>query len=208
MGRYTTWPCSQASARLGLKAHATFSGALAWPYLYPWPPRDNGLIDLAFSELAARWQPIVTAFEAVGVDLCFELHPGEDLHDGTSFERFAGLLGNPPRCAILYDPSHMLLQQMDYLSFIDLYHDRIGAFHVKDAEFHPTGRQGVYGGFADWRDRAGRFRSPGDGHIDFNGVFSRLTQYGYEAGRCWNGNAVSNPRHRVHVKVPLSYSAT
>lgn len=171
---------AQASARLGLKAHATFSGALAWPYLYPWPPRDDGLIDLAFSELAARWQPIVAAFGEAGVDLCFELHPGEDLHDGTSFERFAGLLGNAPRCAILYDPSHMLLQQMDYLSFIDLYHDRIGAFHVKDAEFRPTGRQGVYGGFADWRDRAGRFRSPGDGQIDFSGVFSCLAQYGYE----------------------------
>ena len=171
---------TRASARLGLKAHATFSGALAWPYLYPWPPRDEGLIDLAFSELAARWRPIVHAFEEAGIRLCFELHPGEDLHDGTSFERFAALLGNTPGCAILYDPSHMLLQQMDYLAFIDLYHDRIGAFHVKDAEFTPTGRQGVYGGFANWRDRAGRFRSPGDGQIDFGGVFSRLTQYGYD----------------------------
>jgi len=182
----TQWAISQlglaarASARLGLKAHATFSGALAWPYLYPWPPRDGGLIDLAFSTLAARWRPIVDAFDEAGVDLCFELHPGEDLHDGTSFERFASLLDNAPRCAILYDPSHMLLQQMDYFAFIDLYHDRIGAFHVKDAEFHPTGRQGVYGGFADWRDRAGRFRSPGDGQIDFGGIFSRLTQYGYD----------------------------
>ena len=182
----TQWAVSQlglaarASARLGLTAHATFSGALAWPYLYPWPPRDDGLIDLAFSTLAARWRPIVDAFDEAGVDLCFELHPGEDLHDGTSFERFAALLGNSPRCAILYDPSHMLLQQMDYLAFIDLYHDRIGAFHVKDAEFRPTGRQGVYGGFADWRDRAGRFRSPGDGQIDFGGIFSRLTQYGYD----------------------------
>ncbi|ATU73231.1 sugar phosphate isomerase/epimerase family protein [Komagataeibacter rhaeticus] len=182
----TQWACSRlglaarASARLGLQAHVTFSGALAWPYLYPWPPRDNGLIDLAFSELAARWRPIVDAFEDAGINLCFELHPGEDLHDGTSFERFAALLGNRQRCAILYDPSHMLLQQMDYLAFIDLYHDRIGAFHVKDAEFRPTGRQGVYGGFADWRDRAGRFRSPGDGQIDFGGIFSRLTQYGYD----------------------------
>ncbi|NVN38166.1 sugar phosphate isomerase/epimerase family protein [Komagataeibacter swingsii] len=169
---------ARASSRLGLRAHATFSGALAWPYLYPWPPRDDGLVDLAFSTLAARWRPIVDAFDEAGVNLCFELHPGEDLHDGTSFERFAALLGNAPRCAILYDPSHMLLQQMDYLAFIDLYHDRIGAFHVKDAEFHPTGRQGMYGGFADWRDRAGRFRSPGDGQIDFGGIFSRLTQYG------------------------------
>ena len=182
----TQWAISQlklaarASARLELKAHATFSGTLAWPYLYPWPPRDDGLIDLAFSTLATRWRPILDAFEDAGVDLCFELHPGEDLHDGVSFERFAALLGNSSRCAILYDPSHMLLQQMDYLSFIDLYHDRISAFHVKDAEFNPTGRQGIYGSFANWRDRAGRFRSPGDGQINFAGIFSRLTQYGYD----------------------------
>ena len=182
----TDWAQSQlllaakASARLGLKAHATFSGALAWPYLYPWPPRDEALTDLAFMTLAKRWRPVLDAFDAAGTDLCFELHPGEDLHDGTSFERFADLMDHHPRCAILYDPSHMLLQQMDYLAFIDLYHDRISAFHVKDAEFRPTGRQGVYGGFSDWRKRAGRFRSPGDGQIDFRAIFSRLAQYGYD----------------------------
>ena len=52
-------------------------------------------------------------------------------------------------------------------------------FHVKDAEFHPTGRVGVYGGYQSWQQRAGRFRSPGDGQVDFRGVFSKLTQYGY-----------------------------
>ncbi|WP_338422310.1 sugar phosphate isomerase/epimerase family protein [Acetobacter musti] len=182
----TEWAVSEllkaakASGRLGLNAHATFSGALAWPYLYPWPPRDDDLITLAFSTLAERWTPILNAFDEARTDLCFELHPGEDLHDGTSFERFLALTGNHPRCAILYDPSHQLLQQMDYLAFIDLYHDRIHAFHVKDAEFNPTGRQGVYGGYADWRDRAGRFRSPGDGQINFTGIFSRLAQYGYD----------------------------
>lgn len=171
---------AQASFRLGLSAHATFSGALAWPYLYPWPPHDPDLIALAFSTLAARWVPLLDAFDAVGVDLCFELHPGEDLHDGASFERFLDLTGGHPRCAVLYDPSHMLLQQMDYLGFIDLYHERIRAFHVKDAEFLPSARQGVYGGFSAWRERAGRFRSPGDGQIDFTGIFSRLSQYGYD----------------------------
>lgn len=69
---------------------------------------------------------------------------------------------------------------MDYLAFIDIYHERIKAFHVKDAEFHPTGRAGVYGGYAPWIDRPGRFRSLGDGQVDFRGIFSRLTQYGYD----------------------------
>ena len=81
---------------------------------------------------------------------------------------------------MLFDPSHFVLQQLDYLQFIDLYHDRIRMFHVKDAEFHPSGRQGVYGGYQPWIERAGRFRSLGDGQVDFAGIFSKLTQYGFD----------------------------
>ncbi len=170
---------AQASRNLGLNAHATFSGALAWPFFYPWPQRPAGLIDEAFKELGARWLPILQLFDEVGVDLCFELHPGEDLHDGVTFERFLAAVGDHPRANILYDPSHMILQQMDYLAFLDIYHDRIRAFHVKDAEFHPDGRSGVYGGYQDWIDRPGRFRSLGDGQIDFSQIFSKMAQYDY-----------------------------
>lgn len=170
---------ARASRNLGLTAHATFSGALAWPYLYPWPQRPPGLIETAFDELAARWQPILDAFEEAGVDLCYEIHPGEDLFDGATFEMFLERVGNHPRCNILYDPSHFLLQQLDYLQFIDLYHPRIKMFHVKDAEFNPSGRQGVYSGYQPWAQRAGRFRSLGDGQVDFGGIFSKLTQYGF-----------------------------
>jgi sugar phosphate isomerase/epimerase len=170
---------AQATRRLGLSAHATFSGALAWPYLYPWPPRPAGLVEDAFAELARRWRPVLDAFDAAGADVCFELHPGEDLFDGVSFEKFLSAVEHHPRAAILYDPSHMLLQQMDYLAFIDIYHERIKAFHVKDAEFRPSGRQGIHGGYQPWLQRAGRFRSLGDGQIDFRAIFSRLTQHGY-----------------------------
>ncbi len=170
---------ARASHRLGLATHATFSGALAWPYLYPWPQRPAGLVEEAFAELARRWHPILDAFDEAGVDVCYELHPGEDLHDGVSFERFLNAVGGHRRANILYDPSHFLLQQLDYLRFIDLYHERIKAFHVKDAEFRPDGRQGVYGGYGSWLERAGRFRSPGDGQIDFTAIFSKLAQYDY-----------------------------
>jgi sugar phosphate isomerase/epimerase len=170
---------AMASKNLGLTAHATFSGALAWPYFYPWPQRPAGLIDEAFAELARRWVPILNAFDEAGVDACFELHPGEDLHDGATFERFLSAVKNHPRANILYDPSHMVLQQLDYLEFLDVYHERVRAFHVKDAEFRPTGRSGVYGGYQDWIDRPGRFRSLGDGQVDFGSIFSKLAQYDY-----------------------------
>ena len=171
---------AKASANLGLNAHATFSGALAWPYFYPWPQRPPGLIDAAFDELAKRWRPILDEFDKVGVNLCFEIHPGEDLHDGVSFEMFLDRLGGHKCCNILFDPSHFVLQQLDYLEFIDIYHSRIMMFHVKDAEFRPSGRQGVYGGYQPWISRVGRFRSLGDGQVDFAGIFSKLAQYDFD----------------------------
>lgn len=170
---------ASASANLNLSAHATFSGALLWHTVYPWPQRPAGLVEDGFAELARRWLPLLDAFDEAGIDACYELHPGEDLHDGATFERFLDAVDGHSRANILYDPSHFVLQQLDYLQFIDLYHDRIRAFHVKDAEFNPSGRAGVYGGYMDWVDRPGRFRSLGDGQVDFRAIFSKFAQYGY-----------------------------
>ncbi|ORE96728.1 putative endonuclease [Stappia sp. 22II-S9-Z10] len=169
-----------ASRNLGLSALATFSGALAWPYLYPWPQRPAGLVETAFDELARRWRPLLDKADDAGIDVCYEIHPGEDLHDGISYEMFLERTGNHARANMLYDPSHYVLQALDYLANIDIYGERIRMFHVKDAEFNPTGRQGVYGGFQSWVDRAGRFRSVGDGQVDFTAVFSKLTTAGFD----------------------------
>lgn len=170
----------RASRNLGCDALATFSGALAWPYVYPWPQRPQGLVEEAFDELARRWRPLLDLADEHGIDLCFEIHPGEDLHDGASFEMFLDAVGNHPRANILYDPSHFVLQALDHVAFLDIYRERIRMFHVKDAEFRPTGRVGVYGGFQPWVDRAGRFRSLGDGQVDFKAVFSKLAAFGFE----------------------------
>ncbi|QIR86973.1 sugar phosphate isomerase/epimerase [Paracoccus sp. AK26] len=164
-----------ASRNLGLTAMASFSGALAWPFVYPWPQRPAGLVEAAFDELARRWRPILDHAEDCGVDICYEIHPGEDLHDGDSFEMFLDRVNGHARANMLYDPSHYVLQCLDYLDNIDIYKDRIRMFHVKDAEFNPTGRKGVYGGFQPWVNRAGRFRSLGDGQVDFGAVFSKMT---------------------------------
>ena len=170
-----------ASKRLNLTTSVSFTGALAFPYLYPWPQRPEGLIEEAFAELGRRWTPILNHYKEHGVSIGYEIHPGEDVFDGATYEMFVDATGGHDCALINYDPSHFLLQQMDYLAFIDLYHDRINAFHVKDAEFNPDGRQGVYSGYQPWVNRAGRFRSLGDGQVDFAAIFSKLTQYGYNS---------------------------
>jgi sugar phosphate isomerase/epimerase len=171
---------ARASANLGLNAHASFSGSLLWHTVYPWPQRPAGLVETGFKELAKRWLPILNVFDECGVDLCYEIHPGEDLYDGATYEMFLERVNNHPRACLLYDPSHFVLQCLDYLSYIDFYHDRIRMFHVKDAEFNPTGKQGVYGGYQSWINRAGRFRSLGDGQVDFKSIFSKLAAYDFK----------------------------
>ena len=183
----TEWAVDQmkktikASRNLGLSVVPTFSGALLWHYMYPWPPRPQGLVELAFKELAKRWKPVLVVAEEYGVDLAYEIHPGEDLHDGVTFERFLAETGNHKSVNILYDPSHFILQCLDYIGYITCYRDYIKAFHVKDAEFNPSPRSGVYGGYQGWKDRPGRFRSVGDGQVDFKKVFARLTEIGYKS---------------------------
>jgi len=171
---------AEASKNMGLNAHATFSGSLLWHTFHPWPQRPEGLVEAGFKELAKRWTPILNYFDERGVDVCYEIHPGEDLFDGVTYEMFLEKVNKHPRACLLYDPSHFVLQCLDYVQYIDHYHERIKAFHVKDAEFNPTGKQGTFGGYQSWGNRAGRYRSPGDGQIDFKKIFSKLTQYDYK----------------------------
>ncbi len=171
---------AKASENLGLNAHASFSGSLLWHTVYPWPQRPAGLVEEGFTELAKRWTPILNEFDNCGVDLCYEVHAGEDLHDGISYEMFLDKVKQHPRACLLYDPSHFILQCLDYVTYIDHYHERIRACHIKDAEFNPNGKQGVYGGYQNWGDRAGRFRSLGDGQVDFKKVFSKLAHHNFK----------------------------
>jgi sugar phosphate isomerase/epimerase len=186
---------AKASQNLGLNASVTFSGALIWQMVYPWPQRPAGLVDTAFTELAKRWEPILNFYDEYGIDLCYEIHPGEDLHDGITYEMFLEKVNNHPRACLLYDPSHFVLQCLDYLEYIDNYQERIKMFHVKDAEFNPTGKQGVYGGYQSWINRAGRFRSLGDGQVDFKAIFSKLAQYDFEGWAVLEWEcAIKNPQ--------------
>ncbi len=182
----TEWAIEQvklaanASCNLEIDVMASFSGSLLFHTMYPWPQRPKGLVEAGFKELAKRWIPILDHCKDKGVEVCYEIHPGEDLHDGVTYERFLKATNNHSSAKILYDPSHFILQQLDYIQFIDFYHDKIRMFHVKDAEFNPSGKSGVYGGYEDWINRPGRFRSLGDGQIDFKSIFSKLSQYDFD----------------------------
>ena len=148
--------------------------------IYPWPQRPQNLVDEAFNELAIRWIPVLQKASELGVTIGYELHPGSDLFDGATFNLFLEKVKYIDSACITYDPSHFVLQYLDYIEFIQIFHQRIKAFHVKDAELNYNGLTGVYGGFQPWLQRAGRFRSLGDGQVDFKRIFSLLTENGFD----------------------------
>lgn len=172
--------CVLASNKLGLRNIPVLSGGFAWHMVYPWPQRPVGIIDEAFKELSKRWLPLLDFAKDMGCVFGYELHPGSDVFDGATFELFLKHTDNHPAACINYDPSHFLLQQLDYLGFISHFGERISGFHVKDAEFNPTALVGVYGGYQSWAGRASRFRSLGDGQVNFNRVFTLLAEAGYD----------------------------
>ena len=187
----------------------TFSGALAWPYSYPWPPRSPGLIEAAFDELAKRWKPIFDAYDDAGVDVGFELHPGEDLMDGVTFEMLLERVGGHPRCGINYDPSHFVLQQLDYLDFIDIYHERIYAFHVKDAEFNPTGAPGrLLAATRAGSTAQGAFARSATATSTSRRSSPSSPSTTTTAGRCSSGNALSSIPSRAQPRARRSSRAT
>lgn len=173
----------RATRNFGFDRVAMFSGTYLFPFLYPWPQRPQGLVEAGFNALAKDWLPILDLADQLGVDLCYELHPGEDLMCGDTFNRFLPYVKNHPRCKILLDLSHMVLAGMKMehmLSYIDSNAARIGMMHVKDGELCPNGGGAVYSGYNSWPKRQSRFRSLGDGQISYAEVFALLKQLGLD----------------------------
>ena len=137
--------------------------------------RPAGLVEAGLRTI--RWGPILDVADQHGVDIAWEAHPGEDVHDGVTFEMMLKALENHPRANLLYDPSHLVLQGMDYVQFIEIYHERIKAFHVKDANSALAAALCLW-----WLSKLAAacrsLRSLGDGQIDFPAIFSSLTQHG------------------------------
>jgi len=167
--------CLLASSNLGLHNVPVLSGGFAWHLTYPWPQRPPRIVEEAFQELGRRWRPLLDLAADKNLVFGFELHPGSDLLRRRHVRDVSRRGARPSRGLPQLRPESLFCcKQLDYLAFIEIYGRRIKGFHVKDAEFRPSGRVGVYGGYQPW-SKAGRpFRSLGDGQVDFKRVFTCL----------------------------------
>ncbi|MEW6071974.1 MAG: sugar phosphate isomerase/epimerase [Planctomycetota bacterium] len=160
-----------------------FTGSSIWHLLYAFPPVTPEMIEAGFADFAARWTPILDAFQDEGVSFALEVHPTEIAFDIASAARALEAVDRHPSFGFNFDPSHFGYQGVDYLGFIRTFGERIFNCHVKDAWWsdRPT-PIGVFGGHTDfgtdgrWWD----FRSPGRGRIDFEALIRALNHAGYQ----------------------------
>jgi len=94
----------------------------------------------------------------------------------------------------LYDPA-ISCCSADSLEHIDLYHERIRMFHVKDAEFNPRPAARACMAVQSWIDRGRTLPLAGRRQVNFKAIFSKLTQY-HIRWRCSCGNCCLSTRGR------------
>ena len=144
------------SRRLGLTEHVSFTGSLAWPYVYPWPaapqrPRRRGLRRARPPlESASLTSSTTTASTPASRSI-----PARTSTTAPPSKYSSRHLNGHPRCNILYDPSHFILQQGSTISSTSTSTTTASACSMsRTPKLNPTGRQGVYGGFQSWVNRA------------------------------------------------------
>jgi sugar phosphate isomerase/epimerase len=173
---------ARAAAKLGVSVVTGFTGSSIWHSLYAFPPTSQDYWEAGFRDFAARWLPILDAFEDAGVNFALEVHPTEIAFDAASAQRALEAVEGHPRFGFNYDPSHLGYQGVDYVGFLRTFADRIHHVHMKDAWWgRGDGSVGVFGGHASFGDprRYWDFRSVGRGDIDFEEIMVALNDIGY-----------------------------
>lgn len=160
-----------------------FTGSSIWRYVYAFPPLPAGTIQRGFEDFAARWKPILDAYQKLGVVFALEVHPTEIAFDVASTDRALAAIGQHPCFGFNFDPSHFGYQGVDYLGFLRRFGPRVFNVHVKDVWWSSSPTPiGTFGGHADFGadGRNWDFRSPGRGRVDFEGIVRLLNQMDYQ----------------------------
>ena len=173
---------ARAAAKFGVKVVNGFSGSKIWHILALFPPVPPKMIEEGYKDFATRFNPILDAFDQVGVKFALEVHPSEIAFDFWSTKRALEAVNNRPAFGINFDPSHLYWQMVDPVEFVYEYADRIYHMHVKESVRVLDGRNGILGSLLPFGDphRGWDFVSPGRGGVPFERVFRALNAVGYQ----------------------------
>lgn len=174
---------ARAARRLGADTVVGFSGSSIWRYVAMFPPVDDDDIVDGYADFAARWHPVLDAFDAEGVRFALEVHPGGIAFDHRTAAAALDAIGHRPAFGFNWDPSHMIWQGVDPATFIVDFADRIYHVDCKDTRVRPAdGRRGLLGSHLGWGDPGRRwdFVSVGRGDVRWEDVFRALRSIGYD----------------------------
>jgi sugar phosphate isomerase/epimerase len=174
---------ARLAQKLGVRTVVGFTGSSIWPYVAMFPPVPAERIEAGFADFADRWNPILDVFDECGVRFAHEVHPSEIAYDHWSTVRTLEAIDHRPAFGLNWDPSHMVWQDIDPVSFITDFADRIYHVDCKDTRMRVgNGRNGRLGSHLPWGDprRGWDFVSAGRGDVPWEDCFRALSAIGYD----------------------------
>ena len=173
---------ARLAQKLGVDTVVGFTGSKIWKYVAMFPPVGQDVIDEGYQDFADRWNPILDVFEECGVRFAHEVHPSEIAYDYWTTKRTLEAIGHRESFGLNWDPSHFMWQEIDPVSFITDFADRIYHLDCKDIRVRTTGRNTRLGSHLPWGDprRGWDFVSFGRGDVPWDAAFRALRSIGYE----------------------------
>jgi sugar phosphate isomerase/epimerase len=139
------------------------------------------MVERGYQKIYDLWSPIFDVFDECGVRFALEVHPTEIAFDYYSTQTLLDKFEWRPTLGLNYDPSHLVWQGVNELTFLRDFGTRVYHVHMKDVKLTRNERAGILGshfGFGDTR-RGWNFVSIGHGDVDFDGIVRELNQIGY-----------------------------
>ena len=173
---------ARLAQKLGVKTVIGFTGSKIWKYVAMFPPVPESVIDEGYQDFADRWNPILDVFDECGVRFAHEVHPSEIAYDYWTTRRTLEAIDHREAFGLNWDPSHFMWQEIDPVSFITDFADRIYHVDCKDIRVRVTGRNTRLGSHLPWGDprRGWDFVSFGRGDVPWDAAFRALRSIGYE----------------------------
>lgn len=173
---------ARLAQKLGVETVIGFTGSKIWKYVAMFPPVPQSVIDEGYQDFADRWNPILDVFDECGVRFAHEVHPSEIAYDYWTTQRALEAIGHREAFGLNWDPSHFMWQEIDPVSFITDFADRIYHVDCKDIRVRVTGRNTRLGSHLPWGDprRGWDFVSFGRGDVPWDAAFRALRSIGYD----------------------------
>jgi sugar phosphate isomerase/epimerase len=171
-----------AASKLGVNVVTCFMGSPIWAYWYSFPQTTREMVEAGYQKIYDLWSPIFDVFDEFGVKFALEVHPTEIAYDYYSTQALLKKFNWRPTLGLNYDPSHLLWQGINVLTFLRDFANRIYHVHMKDVKITRNERAGILGSHIEFGDtrRGWDFVSVGHGDVDFDGIIRELNQMGYD----------------------------